>query len=398
MRATEVSVADVYKGDVLAATLSRTPHGTVFAYRDAYDGPALACHLPLGPPIQVQGDNLPPFFANLLPEGHRLAALVARTRTSASDMFSLLLEAGPDTIGDVFATPNGGSPSYYAAGAIRSLGDLSFEELIAHAAASGKDGVIPGVQDKVSLSDAMITVPVHTGAIGSAILKVAPKAYPLLVENEYCSLGIAQKCGFRVAKASIVRDRDGVTGLLVRRFDRVKEGRKLTRLPQEDGCQITDRYPADKYRVSIADIAKSFQAFASAPIPETLELIRRYAFSYLIGNADMHAKNISLHRVAESGIFAQTPLYDVTCTALYPALESRQALMLDGRDDNLRVSHFEEFGMRFGVRKLATHNALQALVTKLEAHANPLFDLSFPAEDVARAKALLRQRLDNFMR
>src|SRR5690606_9789779 len=56
-------------------------------------------------PFTTIGDNLHPFFAGMLPEGLRLTALVTAMKTSADDMFSLLIASGPDCIGDVYVAP-----------------------------------------------------------------------------------------------------------------------------------------------------------------------------------------------------------------------------------------------------------------------------------------------------
>src|SRR5687767_14886079 len=136
MRSTEVERLSVYCDETPAGTLERTTHGCTFRYdRSFLDLPrkppmGIAFHLPYQEaPFELVGDNLPPFFANLLPEGLRLAALVARAHTSESDMFSLLVEAGPECIGDVYAVPDGEAP-------IRSpligqpLAELDFDSLM----------------------------------------------------------------------------------------------------------------------------------------------------------------------------------------------------------------------------------------------------------------------------
>ena len=67
-----IASADVYKGGVHAATLSRSEGGTVFAYLDGYVGPPVATTLPLGDQRVNVGGAIPTFFAGLLPEGRRL--------------------------------------------------------------------------------------------------------------------------------------------------------------------------------------------------------------------------------------------------------------------------------------------------------------------------------------
>ncbi len=86
---------------------------------------------------------------------------------------------------------------------------------------------LAGVQPKVSAG--VLSTPTQTKS-GSAILKLAPTQYPLLVENEHFFMTMAAACGLRVAKTSVLHDAEGRSALLVTRFDR--EG--AIRIAQED--------------------------------------------------------------------------------------------------------------------------------------------------------------------
>lgn len=394
MPATDVERADVYLNDLRVGLLERLPKGNRFTYQIQPPHP-IAFNLPYRPePYEQEGENLPPFFANLLPEGQRLSALIQRVRTSPSDMFSLLLEAGPDCVGDVYAVPEGQSPHPEPLPTLRSLKSADFQALFQEVLAGPPDVSISGVQEKLVISDAMQTLPIHASAIGSSILKLSPPNFPHIVENEALFLDIAKRCGFQVNSARIVSDRTGKTGLLVQRFDRLRRpGQPLLRIHQEDGCQLADRYPADKYRLSLRQIAESIQTFSAAPVPQILELIRRYAFAYLIGNADLHAKNVSLYLDPNSGLAVQTPLYDIVSTAAYAHLETRMAMKIDAKDDRFRLGDFVAFGSRFEVSESAIVPNLQNLASKLEAQVGRIQTLPYAKEDRERMLDLISQRL-----
>ena len=257
----------------------------------------------------------------------------------------------------------------------------------------GESGTVSGVQDKLSISDSTITIPIELNSAASAILKLSPSANPWLVENEHFFLKVAARCGFKVARTRIVTDRNGVAGLLVGRFDRVRSGGRLHRLHQEDGCQLVNKYPAEKYRISLADACRSFQEFADFPIPENLELLRRQAFAYLMGNGDMHAKNLSLYSPDASNVFGQTPLYDVVCTALYPKLDTRVALAMDGKDDNFKMGDFLKFARRFEIAETSVRSAIGTLLNKFEPWIARVSELPFDPKDVERAQNLMAQRV-----
>lgn len=105
MNARTTGALNVFKGNIRAGELARTAHGARFTYVSDYlarNAAAVAFKMPLRrEPYEVFGTNLHPFFANLLPEGLRLRALVKSVKTSEDDLFSLLVASGADTIGDV---------------------------------------------------------------------------------------------------------------------------------------------------------------------------------------------------------------------------------------------------------------------------------------------------------
>src|SRR5262245_16296974 len=106
--------ASVYRGNELAGTIERSETGSLFRYDDAFLGSGargIAHNLPLASrAFETEGLGLHTFFAGLLPEGSRFAALVRRTKASPDDMLTLLLAAGSDTVGDVSVVPEGTTP------------------------------------------------------------------------------------------------------------------------------------------------------------------------------------------------------------------------------------------------------------------------------------------------
>jgi hypothetical protein len=67
------------------------------------------------------------------------------------------------------------------------------------------------------------------------------------VENEYFCMQLIQALGMPVARTEI-RDFDGERALVVERFDRIWDGRRLLRLPQEDLCQALGVPSSRKYQ------------------------------------------------------------------------------------------------------------------------------------------------------
>jgi serine/threonine-protein kinase HipA len=92
-----------------------------------------------------------------------------------------------------------------------------------------------------------------------------------------------------------------------------------------------------------------------------LRLVELVAFSFVIGNGDLHAKNISL--LGGDGALQLSPAYDLLSTRPYG--DRQLALRLDGRNDKLRRTHFLEFGKRFGVAPRAIEARLERLTERV---------------------------------
>ncbi len=394
--AVRVEEADVYKGDNLAGQIIRRDSGTVFSYTKEYiasDGVAVASTLPLrSEPFRREGGAVPPFFAGLLPEGARLQAVISAVRTSADDELSLLLAVGHDTVGDVRVVPAGESPLDAPVEAPMNPSEVVFRDLLARAVSGTSDildGAIAGVQDK--LSDAMISFPIR-GAKRPAILKLDPPSFPLITANEDFFLTMATSAGFRVPRHEMVVDSTGEPGLAIQRFDREKGDRgTLTRVAQEDGCQILDRYPADKYRVTVNDLADRVTRLATSPKTAILDLILQVAFSWAIGNGDLHAKNYSL-QWRNDGITAATPVYDVVSTLPY-RLDQYMAMDLDGRNANFKGAYFAGFGERFGVPRTLTLRRLGELADRLAPRIDDLGDIGYDTRTTERMAAEIVRRI-----
>lgn len=397
----DIERVDVYKGPQRCGELARTPHGARFAYDPDYmaaaqgrEEAAVAFTLPLRTePYETFGVNLHPFFAGLLPEGLRLSALTRSLKTSADDLFSLLVASGGDAVGDVCVAPAGSAPEEHAPVAnVRASAQLSFQELFEQSIRyeGGKaDATVPGVQPKISAG--MISFPLRTAGRGkSFILKLTPKDYPRLVENEAFFMQVARAVGLETANVRVLHDRQGDAALLVERFDRVAQNAAggYAKLHQEDACQLTNRYPADKYRLALSDVSEALEV-CTAPLVERLKLLRLQAFSYAIANGDLHAKNVSVQRVASH--VALTPAYDLLTTLPYG--DRSLALSMEGRDDYVKRQHFVAFGARVGLRKEAVEGMLDGLIKRLNPWLERLEVIGLAEKQTAHLRRLMRERI-----
>lgn len=395
-----VTAADVYKGEHLAGRLTRAGGRVEFSYLDGYrreGGPPVGFRLPItSEPVVATGGSVPPFFANLLPEGARLQALVGRAKTSADDMFTLLLAVGADCVGDVRVVPaDAEPPRLEPSEAVTSWSELSFDDLLERSVSPAVDdhdpAALPGAQEKVS--DSMITFPV-VGGVGPAILKLNPPRFPRIVENEHFFLRMARACGIESAAAHLLHDRDGRSGLLVERFDRsVRPDGTVERLALEDGCQICDVYPADKYRLRTLELARAIAELATPAVVAVAGLVELVAFSFLIGNEDLHAKNVSL-LVERDGLVRFSPGYDILTTLPYP-VDHHMALEFEGRQNKLARDDFLSFAERMGVGRRAVERSLDRICDVAPAWLDRLHEIGFEDATTERLAVEMRARRDH---
>src|SRR5205823_1207976 len=144
----------------------------------------LASHIPFSSiPLEQPSGNLHSFFVNLLPEGIRLQLLMESGHLAKDDLLGLLLKVGWDSIGDVAVVPHGADPSSHKPAVdVSEMNHTSFWEAFYQGISNNPDAAIPGVQEKVSSST--VAFGVRRKGFPGAILKLNPKRYPLLVQNE----------------------------------------------------------------------------------------------------------------------------------------------------------------------------------------------------------------------
>lgn len=381
----DIRTAHVLKDGVPAATLTRFEGRVEFAYTTAYlesGGRAVATTLPLtDAPVRTTAGAVPPFFANLLPEGRRLTALRRSVKTSADDELSLLLAVGSDPVGDVQVLEQPEEPPAEAVAVVEGgFDELDFGDLLA-TQGIGDPAALAGVQDKVS--GRVLTVPLAHGG-RAHLLKFEVPQFPLVVDNEAFFLDVARRLRHPVVPSQVVHDRQGRPGLLVTRFDRVADGARLRRLAVEDGAQVLGLHPADKYTVGMEDLATALAGVCRSRPLALRSVLQQAVLAWATGNGDLHAKNISVVGAADRAV---APIYDIPSTVPYG--DTTFALPLAGRRDNLTAKAFRRFGETVGLPAAAVDRVLEEV---LAATADVVVRLEQGAAgwDVRRRQDLVR--------
>jgi serine/threonine-protein kinase HipA len=264
--------------------------------------------------------RVPPFFSNLLPEGHLRSYLAAHVGVKPEREFFLLAVLGGDLPGGVVVTP------------LDADGEGSdHSEAPLHDAREGEPAEpvfrfsLAGVQMKFSaILEARGGLTIQAGGMGGSwIVKLPSAQFTAVPENEFVMLELARAVGISVPTNRLIRvedikglpaDAERITGhaLAVQRFDRGPEGQ---RIHMEDFAQVFGLFPDGKYgERSYANIAAVL--WAETGEEGTYEFLRRLVFSVLIGNGDMHLKNWSL-LYPDGRTPVLSPAYDFVSTVPY---------------------------------------------------------------------------------
>ncbi|HEC17575.1 MAG TPA: type II toxin-antitoxin system HipA family toxin, partial [Sedimenticola sp.] len=277
--------------------------------------------------IRPTRTRVPPFFSNLLPEGHMRDYLAKKAGVSSKREFYLLWVLGRDLPGAITVTPAEGEPW-----PPQIAGEGGAEETArAHALRFS----LAGIQLKFSAMQAEtggLTIPAE-GVGGSWIVKLPSMKFEGVPENEFAMMELARAIGIDVPELRLVplQDIAGLpddmarlegNALAVKRFDRLDSGGAVH---IEDFAQVFGLYPEKKYeRASYRNIAEVL--WAETGEEGIAEFIRRLVFNVLVGNADMHLKNWSLI-YPDRKTTALSPGYDFVSTIAHLA-DDKMALTL----------------------------------------------------------------------
>lgn len=280
---------------------------------------------------EKNGWLLPAFFQNLLPEGVFRDHVAELRGCDPKDNFEMLAACGRDLPGAVYARPV----------------DVTREEMeqyiterndaleMSVVAEPMDDGVsLSGVQPKVGVNLIEGRYVGRTKTDDTHIIAKLPVVgQPLLPEVEELSLRLANAAGVCTCNAYLrplellavehgydLGDADSKTRfLVVERFDRTPEGR----VHCEDFAQVLGVMPEDKYgefdgidRTSYLEVAAVLMTFPSLGEPAVHELLRRLVVNEMLGNPDMHLKNIGL--LYRDGVTPTlSPAYDIVGYAAF---------------------------------------------------------------------------------
>lgn len=264
-------------------------------------------------------------------------------------------------------------------------------EARARAARMSLGGAQPKVGLKINKGELEI---VTEGA--SHLLKPTTERHPYISENEHLCMNIAEHCGLPVPPFCLIPLQNGELAFLIKRFDRDK-GLKVH---IEDFASVLNLPAASKYAADYFEVGKGIEHHVRDKGLEKLLFLKQLMLSYLIGNNDLHLKNISL--IDCEDYYALSPAYDLVCAARY-YVQQDLALPLApdfwGHLDSAGYytsADFIALGEMLGIDKKPLERAVAALLKK-RTEILQLAQASFlPEEEKAAIMEIIKEQFKKF--
>ncbi len=375
---------DVWLNEDLAGRLEESRGKLSFTYQPAWldSERFIPLSVTMGPQPEPFADEFTrPFFDNLLPEGEIRTAIAKLRQVSERNTFGMLGEIGGDCAGAVSLWPHGEKPRKQEG--TTKLTDARLAEVLAGMAK--RPLIAIDNELRLSLAGAQNKLPVHYdgkqlalpqgSAPSSHILKPGAAGFECMPANEYFCMHLAGALGLPVPQSAILRKSEPL--YLVERYDRVRNADgSLTRIHQIDFCQALNLSSQKKYEheggPSLAACFEVITRFSSQPARDRNHLISWVIFNYLVGNADTHAKNLSL-LITRAGV-SLAPFYDLVSTALYRELTDRFALKIGGenRPDWMQKRHWARLAEISGANPRIVWQRIEELAESAPAKAKEL--------------------------
>ena len=242
------------------------------------------------------------------------------------------------------------------------LDEKILEELVNNSI--NKGFLVPGVQKKLSLSldnnRNKKGLTAHN-FYNSYILKPQTEEYKLLPENEFLIMHIAKISNIKVVPFGLIYIKNTSNYVYItKRIDRIKD----TKLGMEDFAQLDKRITSDKYKGSYERCANFIKKYSSHSGLDISELFIRIVFSFIVGNSDLHLKNLSLIETSfNSNEYILSNSYDMLSTKIVLSNDNEElALPLNGKKTNLHYNDFLKFGLSIGLNESSIKKMINSLV------------------------------------
>jgi serine/threonine-protein kinase HipA len=238
---------------------------------------------------------------------------------------------------------------------------------------------------------------------GRYILKPSPEEYEHLAEVEHASMLITKALASRltVADCGLVQLSNGELVYITKRYDRSEAG-KQGQEQIDASMGLHNKYDDN---VSYERIGRYINAKVEVPLPALIAFFEQVVISYLIGNNDLHIRNLSLLVDEYGKVTGMTPAYDMVAASLYMDNEFMALpLTIEDEADNegstkgFRIEGFYtredfiEFGSGVGLNPKVANDLISNILRKLGQARTLIKDSYIPEDLQERFQSLLVER------
>ena len=228
---------------------------------------------------------------------------------------------------------------------------------------------------------------------GKYILKPQHHLFLHMPENEDLTMRLAEEIDLEIPLHGLIWSKDNTLTYFIKRFDRKGQNDKV---PVEDFAQLAGLSRDTKYEYSMERIVNLIDTYCTFPAIEKIKLFKLVIFNYLIGNEDMHLKNISI--INENGKVMLSPCYDlVNSTIEYKNQIEEIALPLKGKKKKLtRDILVDYFGKERCELTSRSIDKILATIASSVPKWKELINISFLSKEMkSKYLDLLDTRLNN---
>lgn len=379
--------------------------GIGFAYSESYLQSRTAQSISQALPLRsgaFPARETESFFNGILPEGSMRRSLGRAFHADIDDVGAFMARLNDESAG-ALVFGKGEEPLLEG----RSYAPVGEEDLVRFAARPGEFAPRAASRSRLSLAGAQMKIGLffdassgfwfypQGAAPSSHIVKACDGSFPDQTVNEAICMRTAAALGFDAAPCRLIPVAGQEPLLAVERFDRIDVGDAfLHRLHQEDFLQALPDY-FDKYEPTDGNYANHCARVVNEgsrnPFGDRRLLFSRLLLDWAMGNADNHLKNHSMLWSEDWSSRELSPLYDLTCTTVYPELDREMGVSFGGsrRIDDVRAEDIVATARSCGVGARFARDELEELLevfpSVLCMAAEAVAEEGFPrAADVGR--------------
>ncbi len=205
------------------------------------------------------------------------------------------------------------------------------------------------------------------------------------------TMKLAQAAHIVTAAHTLVRTTDGELRLAVRRVDIASGGE---RLPMEDGCQISELTPEERYEGAYEEVMEMIEEYSSVGRIDVITLWEQVVFAWICGYSDFNLQGVALYE-PYSGICSLAPLRFATSNGVVDRERiGEMALSVNNKRKKIVRQDLEGAMRRSGLKS----RAINIIFKKFVAARDQWFDIieeSLLSDD---QKAKYRELLDGSLR